>query len=218
MNSDTDVIRQVRMALGRTEALKAAPVPPAIDEPITRLVHSEIGLPDLFAKRAELNNIQVEMAPPEDLLEKLTAFLREQQCRKVALSVSPFLDGLGLPSGLRAAGFEARAWDELTADALFDYDCGVTDAWCAVAEVGALVIRPTPQHGRAISLAPPLHVAILQPRDFVPDLVDLFEKMSRDGVGSGVTIITGPSKTADIEMNLVTGVHGPKAVHVFILQ
>ena len=65
---------------------------------------------------------------------------------------------------------------------------------------------------------PPLHVAILEPKNFLPDLVDLFQLLSTDGGFSNVVLISGPSKTADIEMNLVTGVHGPGVVQLFILQ
>ncbi len=46
-----DVISKVRQALGRTQALTARPIPPVIQEPITRLVHSDIGLPELFMRR-----------------------------------------------------------------------------------------------------------------------------------------------------------------------
>jgi len=63
-----------------------------------------------------------------------------------------------------------------------------------------------------------VHVAVLEPKNFVPDLVDLFERLAREGPGQYVVMISGPSKTADIEMNLVTGVHGPKVVQAFVLQ
>jgi L-lactate dehydrogenase complex protein LldG len=89
--------------------------------------------------------------------------------------------------------------------------------YAAVAEVGGLVIRGTDRHGRAISLVPRVHVAILESKLLVPDLVDLFEKLSREPEPFNSVIITGPSKTGDIEMILVTGVHGPGIVKVLLL-
>ena len=53
---------------------------------------------------------------------------------------------------------------------------------------------------------------------FLPDLVDLFEKVARDPLKASTILITGPSKTSDIEGNLVTGVHGPGAVQIFVLS
>jgi L-lactate dehydrogenase complex protein LldG len=213
-----DVLAKVRRALGRTTPLTEPPVPPAIDEPITRLVHSDIGLPELFARRAEENKMYVQGVSVDELVPKLVVFLRAQNCRRIMLPASPFLEKLDVTEGLRQAGFEACRWTEMTLDEAYDFDCGITDVYAAVAETGSLVIRATPEHGRAISLVPPIHVAILEPKKLVPDLVDLFEKLGREGTGSGTIIITGPSKTADIEMNLVVGVHGPGKVHVFLLQ
>ena len=87
----------------------------------------------------------------------------------------------------------------------------------AVAETGTLAICHRPGHGRAISLVPFVHVAIVEPKNFIPDMLDLFEKLPQQDSKS-VTLISGPSKTADIEMNVVTGVHGPNVVQAFILQ
>jgi L-lactate dehydrogenase complex protein LldG len=104
----------------------------------------------------------------------------------------------------------------MTLDELYDFDCGVTDVYAGVAETGSLVIKHSPEHGRALSLVPAVHVAIVEPKNLVGDLVDLFEKLGRDG--GGATIITGPSKTADIEMDLVVGGHGPGKVQIYLLR
>jgi L-lactate dehydrogenase complex protein LldG len=216
--TSNSVIERVRRALGRTEPLTTPPVPPVLDETVSRLVYSDLGLPDLFAKQARASAMTVEMLSVDDLYERLEAFLRANECQNICLPVSKLLDSLDLVNVLRQRGFEAHRWDELTADDTYAFDCGVTDAYAAVAETGSIVMKASPGHGRVLSLTPPIHVAVLEPRIFLPDLVDLFEKVSREGVGSGVTLITGPSKTSDIEGQLVTGVHGPGKVHVFVLQ
>ena len=101
---------------------------------------------------------------------------------------------------------------------MYEIDCVITDVYCAVAEVGGMVMRASAEHGRAVSLIPPVHVAIIEPAKVVGDLIDLFEKLGKAAAASATTIITGPSKTADIEMNIVTGVHGPGDVQAFILR
>ncbi|HZZ45141.1 MAG TPA: LUD domain-containing protein [Tepidisphaeraceae bacterium] len=212
------VIENIRKALGRTEALTVAPVPPVVDETVARLVYAEVGLPDLFARQARASAMSVDMVSVDELHDKLEAYLRGVGCKKICLPATKLIRSLDLVNVLRQRGFEARGWDELTADQTYDYDCGVTDAYAAVAETGSIVMRASAEHGRVLSLTPPIHVAILEPKVFVADLVDLFEKVTRDGAGSGVTLITGPSKTSDIEGQLVTGVHGPGKVHVFVLQ
>jgi len=218
MTASNEVIAKVRAALGRAEPLRTAPVPPAIDEPITRLVHSEFGLPELFAKQAAENKMGVTTVHVEELAAAIAEFLTASACRTIAIPISPFLEKLDLPNQLRGRGFDVRRWDALTADATYDLDAGLTDVYCAVAETGSLVLRSSPQHGRALSLVPPVHIAIVEPKNLLPDLVDLFEKLTREGTASGTVLITGPSKTADIEMNLVTGVHGPGIVQIFLLQ
>jgi L-lactate dehydrogenase complex protein LldG len=212
------VLSRVSRALGRNGSALDAPIPPPIDEPLTRLVHTNFGLPELFAKRAQEMKMTVDPVTAEELLSRLTAFLKTNQCQKIALPVSPLLDRLQIAAQLKAAGFDARRWDEMTLDDLYEYDCGVTDVDYAVAETGSLVIRGSAEHGRAISLVPSIHVAIIEPKNFLPDLVDLFDQLVKDGDFSNATLITGPSKTSDIEMTLVVGVHGPCKVHLFILH
>jgi len=213
-----NVIEKVRRALGRTTPLTTPPAPPVIDEPTARLVYSAIGLPELFMKRASDMKMLVENVRIEEVLDRTAAFLREQNRTKVMLSDTNLLLKLGAAEHLAKAGLTVKRWSEMTADEAYDFDAGLTEVDYAVAETGTLVIRHTPAHGRLISLVPFVHVAIVEPRLFLPDLIDLFDSLKKDGTGSGVTLISGPSKTADIEMNTVTGVHGPNIVKAFVLS
>jgi L-lactate dehydrogenase complex protein LldG len=219
MNANESVISKVRAALGRRAPLGAPPAPPVIDEPIVRLVHSDFGLLELFARMAQSNQMDPELLYVDQLGERIAAYLGQHGVSRVALpNSSSLLEQTGVPTALRGAGLDVIDWDQTTLDQLYDIDAAVTDVYAAVAETGSLVVRASPQHGRGLSLVPPIHVAVLEPKNFIPDLVDLFQKMAGDGVASSTSIITGPSRTADIEMSLVVGVHGPTIVKTFILQ
>jgi L-lactate utilization protein LutC len=216
-DSATILMDRVRRALGRSASLPEPPVPPEIDEPIARLVYSNIGLSELFQKRATEMKMLVEPVRVEEVLPKLAGFLREQKSSKVMLSATQMINDLNVVSYLNQNGFDAHSWREMTADQAYDFDAGVTEVDYAVAETGTIAIRHRPEHGRLISLVPFVHVAIVEPKKLLPDLIDLFEILAKEGSGSGVTMISGPSKTADIEMNTVTGVHGPNVVKAFLL-
>lgn len=217
MSDAAGFIENVRRALGRRERLTTAPVPPELTEPVIRLVHSDVGLSELFARQAAASSMGVSTVRIEDLAEQLIAFLRDNGCRRVALPVAKTLDLLDLPRLLGEAGLEVVRWDQGGPNGLFACDCGVTDVYAAVAETGSLVMRATAGHGRSLSLVPPIHVAVVEPRNLVGDLLDLLRKLEAEGTGSGTVLITGPSKTTDIEGNLVTGVHGPGKVQIFVL-
>jgi L-lactate dehydrogenase complex protein LldG len=210
---NSQVMERVRRALGRTAPLNAPPTPPEIDPSITRLVGAGESLGQLFAQRCEENKMHAESVTPTELPAKMAEFLRSKNVHRVAVS-----GGLSTLVGeLNALGFEAKSWNDMTLDELYDFDCGVTDVYRAVAETGSLVMRAATEHGRGLSLIPAIHVAVVRENQIVPDLMDLFELLTREGIGSAVSIITGPSKTSDIEMNLVVGVHGPTMVQVYLL-
>jgi L-lactate utilization protein LutC len=216
--SPDTVMDRVRRSLGRTGPLTSPPIPPRIDEPVARLVHSDIGLAELFVKQASAMKMIATPISVDDLLAAMAAFLRERDAERVMLSDTPLLTRLGVARYLGEQGFDARTWAQITPDEAYDFDAGVTDVDYAVAETGSLVIRHRKEHGRLLSLVPFVHVAVVEPKNFLPDLIDLFERLAKEGVGGGVTMISGPSKTADIEMNVVTGVHGPNVVKAFVLQ
>src|SRR5262249_22475699 len=136
-SNSNEVIDKVRKALGRTAPHGTAPVPPEIDEPIARLVHMNVGLPELFAKRAEELKMQTEFLTVDDLATKLADYLREKDLKRIMISDSPVFERLNLVQALRVAGFETKRWSEITLDQAYDFDCAVTDTTYAVSEVGA---------------------------------------------------------------------------------
>ncbi len=101
---------------------------------------------------------------------------------------------------------------------------GITGADYAVAETGSVVVLPRQGLSRLVSLVPPVHLAVVRPQDLVATLDDVFllrrleYHKSSGEMGSYLNFITGPSRTADIEQTLVVGVHGPREVHLVLLE
>src|SRR5690606_33197986 len=85
-DADLSVLDRVRRALGRTHPLTTPPEPPALDEPTVRLVHTDLGLGDLFARRAAEMNIGVTQCYVEELADRIVAFLQSQNVRRLMLS------------------------------------------------------------------------------------------------------------------------------------
>jgi L-lactate dehydrogenase complex protein LldG len=94
-------------------------------------------------------------------------------------------------------------------------EVGVSQAAYGLADTGSVVLMAGPEEPRARSLLPPVHVAILDAEHILPGLPDLFETLGGE-LPSALAIVTGPSRSADIEQKLVIGVHGPGEVHIVI--
>jgi L-lactate dehydrogenase complex protein LldG len=108
---------------------------------------------------------------------------------------------------------------ETCRDALFNsVDAGFTGCLGAVAETGSLVLWPTPEEPRLMSLVPPIHCVLLDAAMIASTFHALMA--DQDWVGQGMPtnalLITGPSKSADIEQTLAYGVHGPKELIVLV--
>ena len=102
-------------------------------------------------------------------------------------------------------------------DDLFQIDAGITSVRGGVADTGAVVLWPTPHEPRLMSLVPPVHVAVLDADTIYNSLSEMMKTENwADGMPTNALLISGPSKTADIEFTLVFGVHGPKELIVII--
>jgi L-lactate dehydrogenase complex protein LldG len=157
----------------------------------------------------------------------LTEFLGACQPAGVIRWRHPLLERLGIDRVLAERQIAVHAWDDLAGEpadrrwpAAFAADLGITSVDWAVAETGTLALCSLPGQGRVVSLLPPTYLAIFEPSQIVPDLFDLFERLEthKHDLPSNVALVTGPSKTGDIELKLTTGVHGPGNVHVLVVE
>ena len=94
----------------------------------------------------------------------------------------------------------------------------MTEAQLGIAETGTLVLRSDSEDHRLASLLPRVHIALLNAKSLAPGLGEALAKLQGDGLPPVITFITGPSRTGDIELTLVVGVHGPEILHVVLLD
>jgi L-lactate dehydrogenase complex protein LldG len=146
----------------------------------------------------------------------LATILSKNGVRRVAVSNAPLVERLVATCGDRV---RVERVDHLSRDDLFDCDAGVTTAQWGIAETGTLVLESAREKSRLLSLVPAMHVAILRTASICESLAEALDRV--DGAAErsrAVTMITGPSRTSDIELTLTIGVHGPQALHVILLE
>jgi L-lactate dehydrogenase complex protein LldG len=129
------------------------------------------------------------------------------------------LDPVAMPPGEVPAEERTRL-RRLVADAAL----GLTGVDLAIAETGTLVVRSGAGRPRSTSLLPPVHIAVFDRTALIESLgqagvfLEAWQGEESSGTGAVVSFITGPSRTADIELTLTRGVHGPKEVHAVFVE
>ncbi|MFN8470871.1 MAG: LUD domain-containing protein [Anaerolineae bacterium] len=211
-----DILGKVRATLGRTAPSSAPPLPPNVSATVpTRLAgDSDADVDAVLSELAKVGATPQRIRRPEDLHAALGALVVSEAVKKAVLWDTDEIRALGIADTLAGLGVEIVP---TTADkwALADCDLGVTGVDLALPETGTLVLRSSAEKPRAVSLLPRVHLALLRPSARRPDLRQVFEEL--DGERYFV-FVTGPSRTADIELTLTIGVHGPGALYVWALE
>jgi L-lactate dehydrogenase complex protein LldF len=151
----------------------------------------------------ELSALGGHVIPTRDATASIVDFLKSRGVNKIHLEPN-VLD----ESVLRTAGIEIA--HEPDPSILV----GVTNVLCGLADTGSVLVVDGDGHPLEASLLPEIHLAVLRAPDILPSLEDAIHLI---GKASSATVITGPSRTGDIEMTLTIGVHGPGEVHVFLV-
>jgi len=190
-------------------------------EATARQVACDADLPVRFTVAATKVGLQVH-AVDSGWVAAIVELLSNEQVESVVLPVVD--DGFltrprvaELATRLSAAGIVVhQATDD---DTLFEADAAITGAVAAIAETGSLVCEAKHGVARSSSLVPPVHIAVVATSQLLADLCDYFGGLGElEELPANINLISGPSKTADIEGVLVMGVHGPGQVHVILVN
>lgn len=161
----------------------------------------------------------------EAVLVEILEILQKHQAERIMAWDTEELGLPGLAEALTEAGIAVEI-NDLPPEAegrknnlarLDSVRVGLTGAQAGLADTGTLALVNGPGRGRLASLLPPVHIALLPARKLYPSLpAFLIANPAVADEGSNLVFITGPSRTADIELTLSMGVHGPKEIHVII--
>jgi len=206
------VLQNVRKALGRAAGL----LPTSLTAPRLRVPLSDRNRStSLFGQNLEkLGGKCFFVGEPVAVIPVLAEFL---QGKRAVASNAPFLADCGVTALPQVeSGFTDR---EALRAACVAADVGITSADYALAETGTLVMLASPREARLISLLPPMHVAVFPRSRMLANLDELLTVLPNPAEQtSSMVLITGPSRTADIEQILVRGVHGPGEICAVIVE
>ena len=241
-NGKEAFLQRVREALGRTEPLTIMPDHPSLktvlarQEEKVRTIRAKVDvrqqrlLPRLL-ETAESNGWNLTRVPThKEAAQTVAEIAKSLGARRVVRSnhdifrkvdVDTPLRHLGAAMTVLAAGRGKRR--ETLRSAAMDADLGVTGVDYAIAQTGSCAIIPRTGISRLVSLAPPVHIALVEPEQVLESLDDLLalrrlEYMrGRGRMPSYMNLISGPSRSADIEQTITIGVHGPGEVHLVLI-
>lgn len=178
---------------------------------------------ELFRQNLEaVGGHSLVMRDESEAAQALSGIIHELQttplkARRLAFSEAPVVERL-----VRQLKLDV---DEMAltpeASALFGYDVGITSAQAAIAETGTLVLESERERHRLVSLLPPVHIAIVEAAGIyrtIGEALSVVRPGETTELSRAITFITGPSRTADIELTLAIGVHGPQELYVIIIE
>ena len=207
MSSRETILGSIRSHLAASvpHDLCESVIPPAASVEVT----TTTPLVDLFRQNVEAVDAHCVVARNEaEIIQAVTRIVANLGARRIAISDAPALDRL----------FHRIDFETLKASSnIFDFEVGITTAQGAIAETGTLVLDFARERHRLVSLVPPVHIAIIDASSIFQTLGEALAFIHQnENISPAVTFVTGPSRTADIELTLTIGVHGPQELYVIV--
>jgi len=150
------------------------------------------------------------------VLKDLLGNVKPEQCRT---HKSRFIDGLKNLDPELEKYMTYLDGEDISSEQFAQLEIGITEAECLIARTGSILLNTRVAGGRRLSVLPPIHIVIAHENQIVPSLDEALNQLDRDqDIWSYATIISGPSRTSDIEKELVLGAHGPKRLIVIFIK
>jgi L-lactate dehydrogenase complex protein LldG len=212
-NSREQILSRLRNT--RQNGLKPIPVHTAQAHP------SKEVLIDQFRTMMEAVHTEVRLVDKRDWLTSFYAVLADYQveCLLIGPQAWPGSAIVQQPPPKTALLSYKSPVDDWKQRLFHEVDAAVTSAIGAIAESGSVALWPSAAEPRLMSLVPPLHIVLLKAEQIVGTFSELIKKQNwATNMPSNALLISGPSKSADIEQVLAYGVHGPKSLVVMVMS
>lgn len=230
MSDREEILGRIREALGRASSpAKRSRVDPM--HPASSSNDSDVLASKFCSELEKIGGQVVRVESEQEARSQILRLIREKGAAVVAASdseIGKWLEGQALEVVPSLAEFATRSSSEKDGDLAGRYkqvliraEVGITGADYAIAETGTLVLTSGDEQHRLISLLPPVHVCLLEVGAILADFAELVSRVGSERYSVGtpprvMTLITGSSRTADIELTLTLGVHGPREVWVLL--
>lgn len=203
------------------EKLKAAGRPGRINREIMPPVGTRPGDVEVFVQKAMAAAAQVIRTNAAEVPQAVRETLTELGCKTLLLSDEEIIKEYFPAAAAEEMGIEAGYVSELPADeyrrSIFRTDAGMSGCDYALADSGTIVIRHDGDNQRLLSLAPDYYIALVKTSQMLKDRFDLAGILEKEKTAA-VTLITGVSRTADVALQVVLGMHGPRKVYIILID
>ncbi len=211
MSARENILAKLRRAAA---APMKEPETAAYYQEMTPQWESEAGRLKHWAKAMRAVKTEIHWVRADNWAQMLVKVAQEKGLRNILLPLQTE-HGRVAAAAAEAAGIEVKAFEqpiENWKDEFFaDIDAGFTDVRCGIAHTGTLVLWPSESQPRSQSLVPPVHICLF---DAAKMYNDFYSAMQGENMAAGmptnVVLVSGPSKTADIQLTLAYGAHGPR--------
>ena len=219
MSGRDSILGTIRRGLGRGELGNAEKA--ALEDRIaarsrgvrpSRVDLDSDGLADLFIDYAKGVDMSVDrVASMEDVPDRVADYLaRENLPANLRLAPDPSLDGIP---------WEKRPTLTITRGKTDGSDeVALTGVFAGVAETGTLIMRSGPEHPTTLNFLPDSHLVVIRKSQIVGSYEDAWDKIRDGKMPRTVNFITGPSRTGDIEQTIFMGAHGPRRMHIVLVE
>lgn len=189
---------------------------------IPSVVETRAGDLDVFAEKATAAAAQVIRTTGTDAAGAIKAILAEIACKSIILSDESLVKELGVKAVAEELGINCQYVSEITQSEyrskIFQSEAGVSGCDYALADSGSLVIKHDGDKQRLVSLAPNFYIGIVKASQMLKDRFDLAAILEKGEKTAAVSLVTGVSRTADVALQVVLGMHGPRKVYIILIE
>ncbi|MCB1382260.1 MAG: lactate utilization protein [Notoacmeibacter sp.] len=220
MSARDAILNRIRAQVGGSDKARAKVVAARLKDHPQGVIPARADLPAkerlaLFIRKAEeVQASVVQVKSAGDVPKAVSAYLRDRNL--------PAIIRMGADKRLAAMGWDKQKALEVRSGASDGDDLiGVSHALCGIAETGTLMLTSGPDNPTTVNFLPEHHIVVMEACDLDGTMEDAFERLrkasKRKGIARAVNLVTGPSRSGDVEQKIILGAHGPKSLHVIVV-